>query len=378
ARDRHLGHYLDLAAAVAPGLTGHDKRRCFERLACERDNLRAAVEWALERRDGAAVVRLCAGLEAFWYLYGEPAELGRWLAALLIDEQPAAVRASALGMLGYVLAFMQSDYAQGQDYYRQAVALWRELDDQPRLTDGLARLGEIAMEQGQYARSQRWYAEALDLRRLSGDREGVVGLQDCVGLVLLRQGDFAAARAVFAENLRWWQRRNNSRAIAFALNALGMIALYEHRWDEAERLAGQALEVWRGSGDTRGVSSALNALGPALLRQGRVEQARACLRESLLLRWEFHDYDGIAWNLERLAEVALADDQTARAARLWGRAAELREELGIPLFPAERLRLAPLIARAMARLAPDEWSGRWAEGGAAALAEVVAGEIGDR
>jgi predicted ATPase len=378
ARDRHLAHYLELADQAAPELAGQGQRLPFEQLAGERDNLRAAVEWALEQGSGAAAMRICSSLETFWYVYGEPEELRRWLATLLAADQPAPVRASALGMLGYELAFMQSDYAQGQAYYRQAVALWRELDDQPRLTDGLARLGEIAMEQGEYAQSHRWYAEALELRRLSGDHEGVVGLQDCVGLVLLRQGDFAAAGAVFAENLRWWRRRKHPRAIAFALNALGMIALYEERWAEAQRLAEQALAVWQGSGDTRGVSSAQNALGPALLYQGQVAQAGECLRDSLLLRWEFHDYDGIAWNLERLAEVALAAGQPERAARLWGRAEELREELGIPLFPAERFRLAPLMARAMAQLPPAIWAGCWADGAAADLAAVVAGEISER
>ncbi|MBA3470512.1 MAG: tetratricopeptide repeat protein [Herpetosiphonaceae bacterium] len=375
ARDRHLAFYLALAEQVAPDLASFNKRAQLERLAWERANLRAAIEWGLDRHNGEAVIRLCAGLETFWYVSGDPAELHRWLTTLLGQDQPDSVRANALGMLGYVLAFMQSDYAQGRRCYLEAVDLWRRLADQTRLTDGLARLGEIAMEQGWYAEAHGWYAEALLLRQASGDHEGVIGLQDCVGLVLLRQGEFARARSGFAENLRWWQRRKQPRAVAFALNALGMIALYEGRWVDAQHFHERAIVVWRESGDTRGVSSALNALGPALLYQGQLGPARLCLSASLRLRWEFHDYDGIAWNLERLGEVALAEGRPGHAARLWGRAAALRDELGIPLFPAERLRLAPIMAGAEARLAPADWLRSWTLGTDQVLAEVVAGEL---
>ncbi|HEY1013733.1 MAG TPA: tetratricopeptide repeat protein, partial [Herpetosiphonaceae bacterium] len=327
ARRRHLAWCLALAEREGPELTGSDEGASLARLALERENLRAAVGWALAQGEQRAAISLLAGLPMFWYVAGDPAELNRWLTGLIGAEEPAAVRAEALGMLGYVRAFMRSDYAAGLESYREAVALWRAQDERQLLTNGLARLGEIAMEQGAYDEAHGWYGEALELRRLLGDTEGVVGLRDCIGQVLVRQGRFAAARAVFEETLGWWERRGYPRAIAFSHNSLGMIALYEGRFADARRHHERALAIWRATGDTRGVSSALNALGPALLALGEWRRARDCLAESLRLRWSFHDYDGIAWNLERLAEVAAAAGEAGRAAGLWARADRLREEL---------------------------------------------------
>src|SRR5206468_9579663 len=73
ARDRHLAYYLALAEDAAPRLFGPEESRWLERLSTEQDNLRAALDWALES-DGEAALRLAGSLLWFWERHDDTRE----------------------------------------------------------------------------------------------------------------------------------------------------------------------------------------------------------------------------------------------------------------------------------------------------------------
>ena len=80
----------------------------------------------------------------------------------------------------------------------------------------------------------------------------------------------------------------------------------------------------------------LGSLARAALRQGDFPQARALLSESLSLRREIGDKGGIAWCLEREAEMAADEGKAERAVRLCGAAASLRASVGSAIDPADQ------------------------------------------
>jgi len=371
---RHLLYYLEVAESAAPHLTGPKQRVELERLAPEIDNLRAALQRAATQGEGETVLRLCEALLQFWYVYGQPDEIRHWLEVVLSigPRLSTWVRARTLDLMAYVLAFMQSNYPHALDFYEQALALWRELDDPQSVSNTLVNMGIVAMELGDFARVRVLFEESLTLRLAGGEREAATVTQDCLGMLLMRQGDFEGALKILEADLAWWREQGDLRPMAFVSNYLGMIALYQGRYDQARTLGEQALKLCQEAGDLRGASAALNALGPAALYQGEVEQARLFLVESLTLRWEFHDRDGIAWNLERLAEVAVVQAQMERAAKLWGAAEALREVLTSPIFPAEQVRYEPPLTKARAQLGEAAWAAACIVGRAMPLAEAVA------
>lgn len=353
---RHLAFYLEMAKEASPQSVGLNCWAHLEHLETERGNLRAATQWALDQALGDTVVQMCSALVHFWYIFGQPGEIHQWLETVLgLDLQPA-VRAGALGLMGYVLAFMQIDYRHAETYYEQALSLWRELGDLRNESDILCQMGTLMMERGEYARSRLLHEESLAIREKMGDQDGVIGIRESLGVVLMRLGELDGAEQIFQESLDWWQARGETLATAFVFNYLGATALYQGNYEQSRAMHEQALAVWQAAGDTRGVSAALNALGPVALYQGQVEQAKAYLKESLRLRWACQDYDGIAWNLERLAEVAFAQEQLDRGARLWGSAEGLRESINSPLFPVERCRYEKPFAEARARLGESAWA----------------------
>lgn len=354
--NKHLAYYLEMTQDAAPRSIGMNRWAHLEHLEEEPGNLRAATQWALEHGLGETVVQLCSALVYFWYVFGDPNEFHQWLETVLgLDMKPAA-RAEALGLMAYVLAFMQSDYRHAENYYEQALDLWRELGESKNVSEILCQMGILMMEQGEYGRSQDLHEESLSIREQMGDQDGVIAIRECLGVVLMRQGELARARGIFQESLNWWQKQNETLATAFAYNYLGVIAFYQHDYEQARAMHGQALSLWQAAGDTRGISAALNALGPVALYQGQIDEANSFLKQSLKLRWECQDYDGIAWNLERLAETALVQDQLVRGARLWGSAEGLRASINSPLFPIERSRYEQPFAAARTQLGESTWA----------------------
>jgi predicted ATPase len=76
-RDRHLDFFLEMAQKFEPALRGVDQLSWLERLFIERDNIRAAMQWAAQTNVNAGLY-LSERLQAFWENYDLPGEK-RWL-----------------------------------------------------------------------------------------------------------------------------------------------------------------------------------------------------------------------------------------------------------------------------------------------------------
>ena len=104
--------------------------------------------------------------------------------------------------------------------------------------------------------------------------------------------------------------------------------------------------------------------------QGDLASAKALYKESLVNRRELGDR--IARALEGLAVVAAALCSSLRAARIWGAAQRLREEIGTPLSPTEPSRYDQRGAAARAAVGDGAAFDRaWQEGRALTLKQAI-------
>ena len=98
----HAEYFLTLAEEAYPELRGPDQLQWLERLEAEHDNMRAALSWALERKEVEVALRLGGALWWFWWMRGYHSEGRRWLEEALAIEGRGSpeVRAMALAGVG--------------------------------------------------------------------------------------------------------------------------------------------------------------------------------------------------------------------------------------------------------------------------------------
>ena len=143
---------------------------------------------------------------------------------------------------------------------------------------------------------------------------------------------------------------------------LGSVALKEGDVATARTRVEEGLLLYREMGYQEGIAEALSLLGKVEVARGDPPLARALFEQSLAMARELGQRELIAVGLEGLARVTAAQGDPAQAAQMWSKAETLREALGAPLPPLERVDHDSAVAAARAQLGEKTFIAVWQEG----------------
>jgi predicted ATPase/DNA-binding winged helix-turn-helix (wHTH) protein len=362
---RHLAYFLAMAEEAAPLLVGADQRAWLERLETEHDNLRSALAWSSAPGGDAELgLRLAAALYRFWWLGGYRSEGRASLVALLNSArsgEPGLVRAKALSAAGS-LAYLQGDYSASRAFHAKSLAIARELGDRPGIAKSLHALALLLAEQGDYSSARTLYEQSLEIARESGDRWAISASLSNLGILAGDQGDFLAARALHDESHAIRRELGDRWGIASSLNNLAVLARLQRDYPAARALCEESVAIYRELGERRGIAAGLGQLGIMACDQGDYPSAQPLLKNGLVIFLELGDRLGMAELLEAMA-YANTLDRSGRAARLWGAAERLREELSAPVRPVDFSSHELRVAGARAAFGEDAaFDLAWAQG----------------
>lgn len=338
-RARHARYYLALAEELTAELADADQVARQRHLTSEEENIRAVLRWATETGEVVTGLRLASALTGHWGVRGTYREGRAWLEALLAragDAVPLALRASAL-YCATMMDWRMGDYARARECGEEALVAYRALDQERESAVVLRVLANIAMIAGHTDAAQALLAEAEQLARAGGHRR-------VLALVLNSQGELArSARGDYAA---------------------------------AERSYREALSLAR-PGGTEEVATFVTNLGSVVLRQGNVAEALRLQREGLELRVALGHRRGCAISLEYFGALAVVMGQYALAARCYGAAEALREDLNSPRDsdPADDAEHRHYLALARDRADPARWAEDWARGRAVPLDDAIAAAL---
>jgi tetratricopeptide (TPR) repeat protein len=355
-----------------------------QKLDSERDNLRAAIEWALERKPDLALEMV--GDEAyFWSEYGYAAEGLRWLEEGIekctrLPDEPGentarrkAVLANAhwgkaiiLGTLGVTPRIVAA--------LEESVRLWREVGDLRRLSNALSLLGfwGTFLEFPNRYRSQA--EEGLALGRQLHNAEAIGAALAALGReMLFFVGDYAQAQAYFKEAAEVQLRSGENYFYSLSLISLGFSALNQGDLPTARSKFSRSLAVFQEYGDLHFSNVARSGLAETARQEKDFSQAIRLYLETITAWQEFGNLGAIARCLECLAFIAgdLAQTQTGPAERqtllrcagvLLGAAETLRESSGSAMTHEERLEYDQRVP-VVQSLAPQEvFKDGWLQG----------------
>jgi predicted ATPase/DNA-binding XRE family transcriptional regulator len=350
----HCGHFLSVAEAAAPHLTGPDQGRWLARLDAEQANLRRAAAHAAGAPEGtAALLRLGVALQRYWEACSREQEAFGLLAPAL--RRPGA-RADpglyAAALVAAVRVGCFTDVTAARHLAEQAVELARRRGDDRLLTSALAALcaacyfagepeagrpsGQEAVQRARRsgddvllgvslhsylltidpASSAPLYAEAIACTERSGDHLTNCVVYNNAGAFALLAGDLPAARAhmeaaAHAAQQIGWER-------AYISLSLGWVLRAERDPDSARSTFQAALRISRRNGDTVSMADAIRGLACLAGDAGDWHQAAAlhgvaqAFRDRTDCPWQIHEARRRQDSLDQ-ARAHLGDQQLERA-----------------------------------------------------------------
>jgi non-specific serine/threonine protein kinase len=332
---RHRDWYLGLAEQAEQELTGKHQGLWLDRLEAEYDNVRAALRWSLEQKEGEEAARMSV-LWPFWILRGYMSEGREWLERTLAElPDHTVVRAKVLWATGIITGRL-GDAIRATSLLEESLEVWRTFGDKKRIATALSTLGVAAQRQGEYEQAIARFEEGLPLLREVGEKQWTAIVLSSLGLIALYQGNHQRARALCEESLALFRDSDDIRGIASVLTNLGMMRLEQGDDAQAARLLEESLALRREMGDKGGSAHTLVMLGRVALSQYQYQQADIHYKESLALCRDLGEKEGIALALEGLAGIAAALGQARSAARLLGTAETLRDTTDLALSPIDR------------------------------------------
>src|SRR5262249_28603814 len=234
------------------------------------------------------------------------------------------------------LAFALCDLDQASAFLKKSEKLYREIEGLPVPSEVLSTFGRIADLRGRYEEASALLRDAMRRAEEFADNRAVQ-LYWYLGRAEAHQGLWEKASATLERGIAVSRTLGYDHYAAHCANELG--AVVRHQGDAAlgMRLHEESLAVFESLSDTEGIASAVYYIGVLALEQGDVVAASVHFERSLTLNLEIGLSQEVAPCLEGLAAVAAAHDDWQRAARLLGAAEALRELVGVPLPPNERI-----------------------------------------
>jgi predicted ATPase/class 3 adenylate cyclase len=298
----------------------------------DRDNLRAAMRWAVDARESETSLHLANAYAALCKHHGPVTEGRTWLdAALAIDEgSSSATRVRAL--LGAAsLAQMQGDLERAGAFAETSLSLARSVGDAEDIGHALVMLGIIAQDEKRHDSSESLLREALAVFRGCGNESEV---RDTLGL-------------------------------------LGFDAIARNDYEEARSVLEEAIDLSRETEDSWSLLRGVSNLAYVLAQQGRRKDALPLLRESLLLAHELSDLLAVACQLEDVAAVTVQLRDYERAAVIMGGAAAVLERTGHTFEPVQQAQHYETVSILRNELEAKRFAQAWDSGTKMSPGELV-------
>jgi predicted ATPase/class 3 adenylate cyclase len=272
-RRRHAEHYLGLAEAAEPHLSGASQVAWLDRLDRDQDNLQAALRWAIETDEPERAMAAAAGLWRFWQMRGHYSG-GRDLLERLLARPGGrtAARAKAEDAAGS-LAYWQREEDDAEAHYGEALAIYRELRDRRGIAQTTYDLAFIPLIRGIVEEGVPLLQEAISLYEELGDESAAARAKGDLGLFLMMSGDHRVALPLMEEALARTRQQGDLFRLADDLLRVSEAQRALGKHDEARRGHLEALDSMERAGAPEGIAAVLQIMASVESDLGRHQRA---------------------------------------------------------------------------------------------------------
>jgi predicted ATPase/class 3 adenylate cyclase len=294
--DAHAAYFAELTRSLEAD-DARVRARAVERVAGERENVRAALLRLTEMRDPDAL-RVAVALRGWWIERGNPNE-GRLLLTRALDASDLPEDAPLRVRARLARATVATYVGEFESALRESLAVLeiaRASGDGSLIADALNAAAVAVTHRGDGDAAGAYYRESAEVSAASGYRAGEARALYNLGAAAANAGDAATARERYEQSLALFRALRDRWRMAWVLTGLARLAFEAERYAEAQTEVVEALEVRRTLDDRRGIVESL-ALGAEIaLARDDAAQGSAFLRELF----------GDAWSPDYVTETAMA------------------------------------------------------------------------
>jgi non-specific serine/threonine protein kinase len=394
-RSRHLKYFLQFSEQAETALRGPAQIEWMSRLDAERDNIRAALEWA-EKTDIEAGLYLSGRLHVFWEDF-DIREGTRWLAVFL--EKPESklnpvARAKALLAYGWLMQWLErfdvgrSCAQEGLKIYTTCgdrrgeadaiglLAITLDMDEAMPLLDRALVIAQTLGDPEQQARillARLWHNIGLEQGK-SYLKEAVALLREVghlqrLGLTLnwlaqyeLWSGNLESAESWLAEAAQVNEKLNSARLAEQNSARYGQLEYLKGNFQRARVRYQESLMTSERLGLRMGVLWYRTLLGYVATHEGDLHRAKRLFVETAENFRRDGSLIGVVFTLEGMAELYIALDRPKQAACLIGWADEMREKIPDTRPPVEQRDVDRTITRCLASMGESRFARAYEKG----------------
>ena len=334
---RHAEAYLALVEGAASEITGQNAAQLADRLEIDHDNLRAALDWAVEHGDAEYGLRFLTAIWRFWQTRGHLVEGRRRADSILaldgVADQPPDLVSRAYEAAGGI-AYWQGDTSATHSFYGRALEAARRADSKLLIArslynSGFAPLDTPSPSREGYVAGRRNFEESLELFREIGDKQGIADANWALSIgVAASHGDVAEAISRAQESLRIYRELNNPFGTGWASYMIGSLELGTNDLDSVDGNFRESLGIFARARDQSGILLLL--AGFAILANRRGQTERFVRLGGAVERLREETGAGLADTPVDFLEFALPERPTDAAdLKIWGEGRRLSTEEAI-------------------------------------------------
>ena len=285
----------------------------------ERDNVRAAIEWAFGPKGDSEIGIVLTGASGMvWTDFAHRSEGQRWLDTAVERigiHTPDSVQAALWHWQGALWTGELPQRAVAA--YERSVELYRRSKDALALGSSLVQLGRNFADMTRMEEASRALAEAFPLLQSTGLQRPLGSYFWVNGYVMAAAGELTNARLQFEHGLSIFRSTATDRGIVHSLNALADIAWAQGDLDGAMHSLRECIALTQNSplADRTPLAYPLCNLAGVLTERGALAEALIVAREALpLLRGLATAHVG----MDHLALRAALAGKPTNAARIAG------------------------------------------------------------
>jgi len=298
-RRRHLAYFVDLAERAEPNLRAFGMVMWLDRLEMELDNIRFALEYALES-DIEAQLRTASALLWFWHIRGHRNEGIDWLERGLpieitergdqpLNSSRAMIRGKALNTSGILMA-MFFNMEKAPERLEESLSLFQNLGDEGKQGAAYALWGLAGSTPAHNMPVRSLLEQSLALFREIGDKFGTAEcLMSLAGYLSADEGDYRQASIVAEEQLALRSEIGDEDGIAIALDNLSGLAFEQGDYKRAIALHEESLSIFRSLKNKWAIGYGLSTFADVVMWQGDYEGAKNIYQEVLAFAQDISD-----------------------------------------------------------------------------------------